>query len=179
MTKAIHGYTLIEILLTITISAVLLGLGLPSFSSLLSSNRLASQVNNMSSTLALARSESVTRNHYVVICKSANQQSCTRTTSWNQGWLVYVDKNRDRKKNKDEPVLHVQQGFKNSTQLDYRAFGSRHYIVYRPTGETRTNGTFTFCDPKNPDLKRALILMKTGRVRFSRNKSNGEELECS
>ena len=171
------GFTLVELLSTIAIVSVVLGLGAPLFKATLTTNRLSTSINAMAGTLAYTRSEAVKRNQHVVLCKSLEGTQCTRQGDWRHGWLVYVDMNRNRSLDDNEPILGTHSLAVN-IQVDYRAFGSRHYLVYRPSGMTRTNGTFTFCDPNYPETAKALIITKTGRPRLSKVRADGSALDC-
>ncbi|MDZ7662775.1 GspH/FimT family pseudopilin [Thiohalophilus sp.] len=174
-----RGFTLLELIVVIAVASILLGLGVPSLGPFLSSERGVTRMNNLAASLALTRSEAIKRNQHVVLCKSPGGEYCQRKgASWHDGWIVFVDRDHDRRRGDDEPIIQHQGSGNVDQTLTYAAFGSRHYITYRPSGMTRTNGTFTLCDPRYPDNARALILMKTGRVRSSRVKANGEPLEC-
>lgn len=177
-TTGTPGYTLIELLATIAIISILVGSSLPSLSHLFESDTLASSINSLTGALARTRSESIKRNQQVVLCKSQDGESCSTQSRWEQGWIIFSDLDQDRDRDANEPVIQVQTHLSQLIQLDYRAFGSSNYIVYRPEGFTRTNGTFTFCVRNNPETARALILMKTGRVRLSTAKSDGSPLDC-
>lgn len=172
------GFSLLEVITTLAISAILLGVAVPALSALLSSNHLSVHVNDLRGTLSLSRSHAIRENRHVVICKSADGEFCDTSAQWSDGWIVYVDKNRNRTRDSGERVLRVHSGFHGKTALEYRAFGSRNYIAFRPTGMTLTNGTFTFCVPRHQDMRRALILSKTGRVRVSHVSAGGERLDC-
>lgn len=171
------GFTLVELLSTIAIVSVVLGLGAPLFKATLTTSRLTTSINAMAGTLAYTRSEAVKRNQHVVLCKSLEGTQCTREGDWRHGWLVYVDINRNRSLDDNEPILGTHS-LAQSIEVDYRAFGSRHYLVYRPSGMTRTNGTFTFCDPNYPETAKALIITKTGRPRLSKVRADGSALDC-
>ena len=176
--KHAAGYTLVELLSTIAIVSVAVGLGIPSLKATLNNDRLTTSINSLAGTLSYTRSEAIRRNQHVVICKSLEGTTCTRTGDWRHGWLVYVDANQNRTLDEAETVLGSHRT-SDKVQLDYDAFGSRHYLVYRPSGATRTNGTFTFCDPAYPESARALIITKSGRPRLSKIRANGEPLDCA
>lgn len=176
--KHCAGFSFIELTLTVTVSAILFGLALPALSSLLSTNHLSVHVNDLRGALGLSRSAAIRRNQHVIICKSDDARRCDKNAKWSDGWIVYADRNRNRKRDTGEALLRVHRGMHDRTLLDYRAFGSPNYIVFRPTGVTRTNGTFTFCVRRHPDMRRALILSKTGRVRISDTQPNGNRLKC-
>ncbi|MDX1824918.1 MAG: GspH/FimT family pseudopilin [Thiohalomonadales bacterium] len=171
------GFTLVELLSTIAIVLILFGLGLPLLKTTVTTNRIATSVNAMAGTLAYTRSEAIRRNQHVVVCKSKTGKNCSREGDWRRGWLVYVDANQNRTLDEVETVLGAHH-LGEKIEVDYRAFGSRHYLVYRPTGTTRTNGTFTFCDPAYPESAQALIITKTGRARLSDVAADGSRLDC-
>lgn len=171
------GLTLVELLITIAIVSVVLGIGIPAFKATLTTSRLTTSINALAGTLAFTRSEAVKRNRDVVVCKSIAGTHCTRQGDWRYGWLVYVDINQNQSLDAGETILGTHR-LSEKIQVDYRAFGSRHYLVYRPSGATRTNGTFTFCDPDYPEAARALIISKPGRPRLSKVRANGRPLDC-
>jgi type IV fimbrial biogenesis protein FimT len=171
------GFTLLELLSTITIILIIFGIGIPVLKATLTTNRLATSINALAGTLAYTRSEAIRRNQHVVVCKSNASTVCTREGDWRQGWLVYVDMNQNRSLDEQETILG-SHSLTEKIHVDYRAFGSRHYLVYRPSGTTRTNGTFTFCDPAYPETARALIITKTGRARLSNVQADGSALDC-
>jgi len=89
-----HGVTLIELMVVLAISAILLAVGVPMFSTFVDRNRVAAEVNELIAGLALARSEALARRGRVGMCASANPTapgaSCA-AGAWSTGWIVYVD----------------------------------------------------------------------------------------
>ncbi len=87
------GFTLVELMITVAVIAILIGIGFPSFSASLRSNRVATHANEMIATVSLARTEAIKSNIAAGICPSANGTTCGGT--WNGGWLVFVDTNNN------------------------------------------------------------------------------------
>src|ERR1043165_1245229 len=85
-----RGFTLIELMLGITVLAILLGIGVPSFNEMIRNNRLVEQSNELVAVLNYARSESLTRGIRVSACP-ANGNVCSGGTDWNTGILVFTD----------------------------------------------------------------------------------------
>src|SRR5438874_13140870 len=84
------GFTLIELMVVIAVSAILLAVAVPNFSSMLISTRLGSQANDLIADLRLARSEAATRGAWVVVCPSANGgTSCSASAAdWARGRMI-------------------------------------------------------------------------------------------
>ena len=173
-----RGLSLLELIVTMAISTIIFSITIPVMAGLINQNRIATQVNHLRTSLELTRSTAIQENEHAVICKSDDGERCTRQGEWNQGWIVFVDNDHDRRRSEDERLVQVQQPLPSTTQLKYRAFGSRHYVAYRPIGMTLTNGTFTVCNPAVPDRAKALILTKTGRVRLSDKLPGSKPINC-
>ena len=177
--SADKGFTLIELLVALAIASILFGIGLPGVSSVMATSRLTSQINLLSGSMAYTRSVAVQRNQAAVICKSSNGIECDVKAKWEDGWLIYIDNDGDRKlaTDKGDKILRVQSPL-TATTLRYKAFGPRGYIAYQPDGFTQTNGTFTLCVKNKSELKKALILSKSGRLRVSKTGPGGKPLKC-
>lgn len=93
--EAITGFTLIELMVVIAIGAILLAVGVPTFSYMVDRTRVANEVNEMLADLALTRSEAITRRGRVIMCRSAAPSTTAicdaAATDWNAGWIVFVD----------------------------------------------------------------------------------------
>jgi len=82
------GFSLIELLVAMTIAAVLLAIAIPSFDSATLSTTAGKYAGNVADSALLARGEAIRRNATVTVCVSADGASCT-TGGWEQGWIVY------------------------------------------------------------------------------------------
>jgi len=176
---ACNGYTLIELLITLAIATTLLNLAAPAGAFLLSDTKASTTVNHFAAELRFARSHAVKHGHHVSVCKSLDQQRCDNTGQWRDGWIIFVDLNRDRARNPGEPLLRSGSLDTPNLNLEYRAFPTDNYVVYYPTGRSLGNGTFTFCDTSGIAAPRALVLYKTGRLRADSQMPDGSALSCT
>jgi type IV fimbrial biogenesis protein FimT len=84
-----RGFTLIELMISVAMLAVLLSLAAPSFARMLASNRMATQTNEFTAALNLARLEAVRRGHSVAIRADGGD------LTFQGGWKVFTDVNDD------------------------------------------------------------------------------------
>jgi type IV fimbrial biogenesis protein FimT len=106
--RQVTGFTLLELMVTVAIAAILLALALPSFQGSLRSNRVATATNEALASLALARSEAVRNTRGAGVCASADGASCG--ANWNSGWLVWSDTDSDGTIDAGETIVRYSQG---------------------------------------------------------------------
>ena len=84
------GFTLLELLMTIAIAAIVAMIGIPSFRYVTNANRIAGEVNGLLGDLQFARAEAINQGQNVTVCMSKGGQTCDTTgNAWNSGWIVY------------------------------------------------------------------------------------------
>jgi type IV fimbrial biogenesis protein FimT len=150
----IVGFTIIELMITLLIAAILAGAGIPALSDFISERSLAADITRFNGALALARSESITRGKNVVVCPSADGESCESKTEWAAGWIVFRDVNSDNTVSlgtkacgaTEDCILRYDQGMKSATKVTAGA----NYLGFNGRGE-RISGSSTsikICSPK-------------------------------
>ena len=87
------GFTLIEMLITLVLIAILLGFGMPSFVNLIRNNEMTDQANSVLGGIVFAREQATNMGIGVSICGSSDQKTCDG--QWGEGWLVFKDPNGD------------------------------------------------------------------------------------
>jgi type IV fimbrial biogenesis protein FimT len=80
------GFTIIEVMVVVTIAAVMMALGVPSYRKLIDSNRASTAASALHASLNLARSEAIRRGASAKVYIAAN----TTADTWTNGWTVYV-----------------------------------------------------------------------------------------
>lgn len=171
------GFTLIEVMTSISIAMLLLTSGIPAMQSLVQRNLHTTHINTFVGHLHYSRSEAIKRGTSVVMCRSTDERHCSQTAGWHTGWIVFADKNNNREVDGQETLLRIAQGWEDGISV---TSGLRRRVVYQPNGfSPGTNGTYVFCNPAYPQLARAVILSNTGRPRLSETRPDGSPLGCS
>lgn len=178
--KRQRGFTLLELMITVSVAAILLALGVPGMQDFIRNNRRAAEVNNLVTALHTARSESVSRNQRVGICPSTDGINCAASTTWETGWIVYVDADGDGTRDTaDEDLLRVDAPVDGMT---VRASFQR--LAYRPNGRMETfpdlaeQGEIVFCDGRGAAQARVVQIEVTGRPGTSSKRLDGSDPTC-
>lgn len=168
------GFTMIELLVTMTVAVVLTSIAVPSFKLTFQNNRLVSQSNDLLGAMLYARSEAIALNTNVTVCASNDAATCSGT-NWAKGWITkYTDSTGTVQTLRIEPSL---SGGNTLTST----FGSS--IVFQKDGTITAGaaGTFNLCDARLTSNGRSLWITATGLTRLSTNagkKLDGSTMSC-
>ncbi|MFZ6767718.1 GspH/FimT family pseudopilin [Undibacterium sp. Di26W] len=165
-----RGFTLIELMVTIVIFAVLSAIAVPGLKAFIIGARMRTQSSDVIGAINLARSEAVKRNSGVTICRSANGTTCQAAGSnWAAGWIVFADPNYDGVVNSGETVIRAYPALSGNTTA-VGSGGSAQNLVFTGLGRplpTFTGGKITMCPPSGDDQSncRTVCVNSQGRPR--------------
>ncbi len=175
------GFTLVELIITLVIVGVLLGIGVPNFRSFIQNSRITSQSNELVGVLATARSEALKRNLAVVVCRSADPTAVTPVCTvggggtWETGWLVFVDQNNNNSfaTADGDTLLKVYPVLTGNNTLRGNSAALVDFVTFNRSGTTTlaaavTPHHFKLCDTRGAGSARAIVLEPTGRPRIDR-----------
>ena len=149
----------------LVIIAILAGIAVPSFSSMLRMQRVTAAVNEFFAAINLARSEAIVRGARVDLVP------LDPDVGWTGGWLVFIDDNGNLRPDSGEDIIFshgpVPQGLEIESSL---TDSSTPYLAYNSTGRSRTNtstltpqfGTISF---RLEDQRRKIKINFLGRPR--------------
>jgi len=163
------GLTLIELMVTLGVLSAMFMIGVPQFKRMTETNRIAGSINSLVGDLKLARTEAAKRSQIVTVCSSTNGLTCANSASWESGWLVFSDENRDTIIDANDIILSSNAGLPTGFTLSDIDFVSAGIIQYLPSGALRgadPDGTFILCESTNNDVERArgINISNMGRV---------------
>lgn len=169
-----NGFTLVELIITLTVAGVLLALAAPAINTFVLDQRLTTQANDFIADLNLARSEAIRQASSMVICKqggSVSSPSCSTSAAWGAGWVVFVDANSDGALASNESVLRVRQSLDGNNTLNAIP-STTNSIVFSSTGFTTlssdTEIAMRFCDSRGASKAVTVLVNFTGRARTDR-----------
>lgn len=154
-----RGFTLIELMVTISIAAILGALALPSYTSIMTKHRLSNENTNLMLDFVLARGEALTRATRVTVCQSADGTSCT-ASGWETGRVVFVDRNTAGSIDAGDEILKVSAA---TASGDIMSAAATTAVSYNAAGIPSTNITIITCKSGYTGAK--LVVYPTGRLR--------------
>jgi type IV fimbrial biogenesis protein FimT len=165
------AFTLVEMAVALAIAALLVVLALPAFRDWLSAYQLANHAKHLAETMTRARTEAVRLGHRVNLCKSSDRLRCADHGSWDAGFVVFVDANRNGRIDDGEHVLEVEGAAPPGITVSANR-PVDDYVSYTGLGHARMlngalqMGTFVVCLRGQRALH--VVLANTGRVRVER-----------
>jgi len=173
------GFTLLELLVTVSIAAILMSMAIPSFVGTIRSNRLTTYANEFVTALNIARSEAIKRGVQVTVRrKGLNGQV------WEEGWDVFVDSDGSNAFNDDSDANLCETNADGSPSEDcllktYQAITGytlrtgtstyQDYAAYLSSGLSKAvaSETFRLCNGSDTATSRAIEINVVGRARVS------------
>lgn len=174
LNKYSTGFTLIELIITIAIVGIVMSIAIPSFTQTIRNSRLTTNVNQLVTSLNLARSEAIKRGQPVTVLRSG-----AGTGVWEQGWTIFTDLDGDGVQEDngaldDDILIRVYGALPNNFTL--RASGINR-VTYQPSGISG-NSSFVLCENSDgnnipeANTSRLVLINTVGRVRTGEDADN-------
>ena len=170
--QSIGGFTLLELMISIVILAVLFTFAVPSFRELMLNNKMTANVNDVISALRLARAEAIKRDSFVTVCASnAAGNNCATDDPpipfHQNGWLVISDTGvAGTMDGTDELIRSYPPISDENFTIQYN---NGNFVSFNTLGfvSSVSNGTMSFCDKRGNQTGGPIniVISSAGRVR--------------
>lgn len=160
------GYTLIEMLITLTIASILLVIVIPNQHFLWQRSQHVVLSEQLLQAINLTRHTAIVEQITTTLCPSDNQHTCSG--SWDAGYIIKTQAN----------TLRAFTNVPHQGKLHWRSFPANHNaLVFTETGATAfENGTFWYCEPDATSASFAIVVSQMGRARLV--KSTVMDVDC-
>ncbi len=175
--RGTRGMSMLDLMITISIGAILLAAGVPTFSATANKNQIDTTASQLLVSLNVARSEAVKRRRSVRVCPSVDSSSCsTEDGAWNSGWLVFEDANSNNSADASE-IIRLVNSLEPGLEIDV-SDSMEVFVQFQPTGaaigNSGTAGTFTVCHSNTSIRAQILRISAAGGV----DVDNGVPADC-
>jgi type IV fimbrial biogenesis protein FimT len=154
------GFTLVELIVTVSVASVLLAVAVPSFNEMIVSSRLTAQSNDMLAAINLARSEAIKRNASVTLCRAeASSTTCAAGAGVWQNWIIRTNAGA---------VLREGAVSTFNGTLVMRSTLTNDQVAFGPDGLARTgtgvvaDHTITVCSVRTIDRNVRRVVLGVG-----------------
>jgi len=175
--KRQYGLTLIELLITVSIIALLLTVALPSYSSMSKDSKLINTMNSISAITLFARGEAIKRSNQIIVCRSSNNTSCSATG----GNIIVVsdtDNNSVFSVASDQLLKTITLIAPNSDIAIYFQEHNNSLIVFSALGSPSNAGRIEVCDQRGTPKAKASMLNIGGQLRYL-DSSERNQITCA
>ena len=180
------GFTFIELMITIAVVAIILGIAVPNFQDWIVKNSAKTTAHEIFATLANARLQAIRLGKTTGVCPvgevdsgsgwvPSTSDTCGGTSNWRHGWISFIDSNKNGKRDDEEritakhgPLKRKNDGLSGPAYIGFDSVGARKDWSGDPTGWI---GHFRLC-PQIDNRERywnygyGIVVNKIGRVRM-------------
>ncbi|MES9901546.1 MAG: GspH/FimT family pseudopilin [Sedimenticola sp.] len=175
MKKKTTGFTLVELMVTLSVAGILLAIAVPSYTAMVENNRLATAANSFISSMGLARSEALKLRADITVAVADNS---TATNEWGkEGWAIAgggtPNWTADDGWEATQPsgVTVLKQIPKLSSAITLNSAGNYSEFTYSADGSVDQLDTLDLCAGSGEPV-RQISVERTGRVSFSVSESD-------
>lgn len=173
----VRGITQIELLAALAIVALLFGVAIPALSAVSEATH-AMQVRTMLlATYQAALTGAARSNTRATLCPSRDGNHCIGGIDWSEGWIAFVDRDGDRERHADEPILAQQGALPGKVHL-HSTPGRTRIEIQASDSVAGSNVTFTLCDGRGPGRAQALVLSNKSTLRVADATSDAIASTC-
>ena len=156
----ISAFSLLELMVVISITLIIISFAAPSFGSLISRSQIENKANTVFDIFQLARGTAISQGKFITLCPSIDGQQCNQ--QWQLGLMAFIDNNHDREFSGNDEIITFLPSTTTST-----LHGNQPYFTYNPLGALKGRMGSVITCPSGEKLSTSvrLLISQMGRVR--------------
>lgn len=155
-----QGFTLLELIITISIAFILIFVAVPNLIDFHRKQNADAVTAEIRRTLSVARQYAVNTQKIVTACGIVDTNTCAKNDI--NGLLIFIDENNNKTLDTNEYLL-LNREIKHQGSLKLSASLGAKHIQFNGNGSSKQAGSFIYCVPKKPTLARRIVFSMTGR----------------
>lgn len=164
-----NGFSLVEVLVTISIISILLVMAVPSFKSSKINNALVSEATQINSAFSLARNEAYRRNNYVSVCATTDGNLCN-SNDFSKGMIVFSDSQKSGLSD-DSQIIKIYDKWSGSDKGKITVNDGSSYFTFNGIPEALSAGKVLICYPGYNSV--TLNVNGSGSLKITNNTGDG------
>ncbi len=154
------GFSLLELMVVISITLIIITFAAPSFGSLISRSQINSKANTVFDIFQLARGTAISQRKFITLCPSTDGRQCDQR--WQLGVMAFIDNNHDRELSENDEIIAFLPSTTSST-----LHGNQPYFTYNSLGalKGRMGSLITCPSGEKTSTSVRLLVSLMGRVR--------------
>lgn len=164
------GVTLLELIISVSITAILAIIVIPNFNDFIVKMRVDNEISKLHRMLIMARNTAINSGQNTILCPLNTTSQCSE--HWGNELSIFIDSNNNKTFDPDEKILQIKEAITVGDQLVYGI--GRTMITFKSTGQLSglANGTFRYCPKDYKEHSRGIIVARSGRVYQSSDLDN-------
>jgi len=160
--KKSNAFTLIELIITLSIIAIIVNFSTQGVGQILAKVKLNSAKSQLINSLQLARATSIFQKTNAIVCPSSDGKKCDQGKKWSLGWILFADTNKNNQRDSTEVILLIRSRLKS---IQITSSVNRNKAIFNRSGTVFSNMRLRLCISSNPNLGSEIIISTNGRIR--------------
>ena len=158
----IKGVTLLELMISVSITAILAIIVIPNFNDFIVKMRVDNEISQLHRMLLMARNTAINSGQNTILCPLNEISQCSE--QWKNKLSIFIDSNNNKTFDLEEKILQTKEEITAGDQLVYGK--GRTMITFKSTGQLSglANGTFRYCPEHYKKHARGIIVARSGRI---------------
>lgn len=170
MNKYKKGFTLLELMIVVAITAILFAIASPLYGRFVAASKVNNLLNEWRSSFYFAQSESLRLKHAIKLCPSEDGTTCANNKDYSKGWIVW-DETSSKLLLDKPPILNDKKIIfqaKMDNSYIYTFLANGRLKITGTGGGTALGGGVYASSSKYPSVNKKITVSRAGTLRISK-----------